>query len=163
MHWTTRGLRDPKLTSDAIEFAETLWNCGIEKICLENPVGVLSTRSNLGKPSQIIQPYEFGEDASKKTCLWLKNLPILESTEYFEPRMVCKACGGHNGYAAASRDGCRHCGAEAAFLRPRWSNQTDSGQNKLGPSANRAAARAQTYRGIARAMAEQWSEDLKKV
>jgi hypothetical protein len=57
---------------EAIEFAETLWTCGIPKIAVENPIGVLSTRSCLGKPTQIIQPWMFGHGEVKATCLWLK-------------------------------------------------------------------------------------------
>lgn len=128
MHWTTRGLRDPALTEQAIAFAKALWSAPIPKICMENPVGALSRE--IGKPAQYIQPYEFGEDASKKTGLWLKGLPPLVSTRYVPPRMV-------NG-------------------RPRWSNQTDSGQNRLGPSSDRWKLRSQTFDGIATAMAEQW-------
>jgi hypothetical protein len=128
MHWTTRGLRDPELTKRAISFAKALWFAPIPKICMENPVGVLS--HEIGRPAQYIQPYEFGEDASKKTGLWLKGLPPLTPTRYVPPRMV-------NG-------------------RPRWSNQTDSGQNRLGPSSDRWKLRSQTFNGIAAAMAEQW-------
>ena len=128
MHWTTRGLRDPKLTEDALDFARTLMDAPIEKIAIENPVSVISSR--IRKPDQIIQPYQFGHDASKKTCLWLKNLPLLKPTQYVEPRMV-------NG-------------------KPRWSNQTDSGQNRLPPSKDRWKIRSQTYEGIANAMAAQW-------
>ena len=128
MHWTTRGLRDPKLTEDALAFARLLMDAPIDRIAIENPVSIISSR--IRKPDQIIQPYEFGHDASKKTCLWLKNLPLLRPTEYVEPRVV---------------DGKR-----------RWSNQTDSGQNKLAPSADRWKLRSKTYQGIADAMAEQW-------
>lgn len=70
----------------AIDFFMRLVNCGIEKIAMENPIGRMSTEYR--KPDQIIQPYQFGEDASKATCLWLKNLPLLVSTEYFPPRIV---------------------------------------------------------------------------
>ena len=129
MHWTTRGLRDPKLTEDALEFARTLMDAPIVQIAIENPVSVISSR--IRKPDQIIQPYQFGHDASKKTCLWLKNLPLLKPTQLVEPRMV-------NG-------------------KPRWGNQTDSGQNKLPPSKDRWKLRSKTYEGIANAMAEQWS------
>lgn len=156
MHWTTRGLRDPQETVNAITFAEQLWNAPVAKIGLENPVGVLSTRSKLGKAAQTIQPYNFGEDASKRTCLWLKNLPVLVATEYVKPRLICKTCNGRNEYDAAFTSGCVHCGAEAGLLVPRWANQTDSGQNKLGPSETRWRDRSRTYRGIARAMAQQW-------
>lgn len=128
MHWTTRGLRDPQLTEDALDFVRELLNAPIAKIALENPVSVISSR--IRKPDQIIQPYQFGHDASKKTCLWLKNLPLLKPTDIIEGRIV-------NG-------------------KMRWSNQTDSGQNKLGPSEKRAAIRSVTYEGIAKAMANQW-------
>ena len=129
MHWTTRGLRDPQLTEDALEFVRVLMEAPIEKIAIENPVSVISSR--IRKPDQILQPYYFGHDASKKTCLWLKNLPRLKYTQYVEGRSV-------NG-------------------KMRWANQTDSGQNRLGPSEDRWKLRSKTYEGIAAAMAEQWT------
>lgn len=128
MHWTTRGLRDPKLTEDALGFVRLLMDAPIERIAVENPISVISSR--IRKPDQIVNPYEFGHDASKKTCLWLKNLPPLRPTQMIEPRIV-------NG-------------------RPRWGNQTASGQNKLAPSADRWKIRSETYEGIAKAMAAQW-------
>lgn len=123
--------------ADAIAFTEALWasaKANSRAVALENPIGVLSTRSTLGKPSQIIQPHQFGDDASKATCLWLHNLPKLVSTNKVQPRMV-------NGL-------------------PRWANQTDSGQNKLAPSADRWKDRSRTYQGIADAVAAQWSAAL---
>jgi len=128
MHWTIRGLRDPQLTEDALSFVSSLLNAPIPRIALENPVSVISSR--IRKPDQIITPYQFGHDASKKTCLWLKGLPPLVPTQYVEPRIV----GG----------------------KKRWGNQTDSGQNKLPPSADRWKIRSETYTGIANAMAKQW-------
>ena len=128
MHWTTRGLRDPKLTEDALNFVGILFNAPIKKIALENPVSVISSR--IRKPDQIIQPYEYGHDASKKTCLWLKGLPKLLPTKFIEPRLI-------NGKKV-------------------WVNQTDSGQNKLAPSKDRWKIRSKTYQGIADAMADQW-------
>ena len=128
MHWTVRGLRDPKLTEDALDFVRTLMNAPIKRICIENPVSVISSR--IRKSDQVIHPYQFGHDASKSTCLWLKNLPLLKPTQFIEPRMV-------NG-------------------KKRWGNQTDSGQNKLGPSDTRWKERSKTYEGIALAMAQQW-------
>lgn len=128
MHWTTRGLRDPQLTEDALEFVRLLLSAPIPRIALENPVSVISSR--IRKPDQIITPYQYGHDASKKTCLWLKNLPLLQPTEFIEPRIV---------------DG-----------KKRWGNQTDSGQNSLAPSADRWKIRSETYKGIAEAMASQW-------
>ena len=96
-----------------------------DRVAMENPVGVLSTK--WASPAQYIQPYQYGEDAAKKTGLWLKGLPRLRPTGFIEP--------GENGV---------------------WGNQTPSGQNKLGPSPTRAADRARTYQGIADAMANQW-------
>ena len=78
MHWTTRGLRDPKLTEDALGFVRLLLSADIPHIALENPVGAISTR--IRKPDQIIQPWQFGHPESKTTCLWLKNLPPLIPT-----------------------------------------------------------------------------------
>lgn len=83
---------------------------------------------------QSIQPYDFGEDASKRTCLWLTGLPLLVPTARFPGRMVMYK----------------------GKLVERWSNQTDSGQNRLGPSETRHIERARTYPGIARAKAAQW-------
>lgn len=128
LHWNKKDLSRQKLTDEAIEFVKKLFYCNIPKIAIENPIGCLSTK--MEKPSQIIQPYEFGEDASKRTCLWLKNLPKLVGTKYVPPRMV---------------DG-----------KPRWANQTDSGQNRLGPSEDRWKLRSLTYKGIAEAMANAW-------
>ena len=128
MHWTTRGLRDPQLTEDALTFVRLLMDVPIARIAIENPVSVIS--SHIRKPDQIVQPWMFGHDASKKTCLWLKGLPLLKPTEIVAPRVV-------NG-------------------RKIWGNQTPSGQNKLGPSADRWKIRSATYQGIADAMADQW-------
>lgn len=128
MHWTTRGLRDPKLTEDALAFFRALLEAPCLRVCVENPVGVTSTR--IRPPDQWVQPYEFGDDASKRTGLWLRGLRKLVPTCRVPGRLV-------NG-------------------RERWANQTDSGQNRLGPSERRAAERSQTYPGLARAMADQW-------
>jgi len=113
---------------EAAAFVRLLWEAPIAKIAIENPTGLLSRSWML--PTQIIQPHQFGADASKATCLWLRGLPPLKPTKHVQPRIV---------------DG-----------RPRWSNQTDGGQNKLAPSDDRASSRAITYPGIALAMAEQW-------
>lgn len=128
MHWTRRGLRDPQLTEDALDFVRLLMEAAIPRIALENPVSIISTR--ICRPDQIVQPWQYGHDASKTTCLWLKNLPALQPTQIIEPRIV-------NG-------------------RRRWANQTDSGQNRLSPSADRWKRRSATYAGIAAAMAAQW-------
>ena len=65
----------------AIEFVERLYYCGIPRICIENPVGVLSTKSRLGKPTQYVQPYEYGHFETKKTGLWLRGLDPLVPTD----------------------------------------------------------------------------------
>jgi hypothetical protein len=153
MHWTTRGLRDPKLTEDALAFVRRLMDAPIPMIAVENPVSVISSR--IRKPDQIVNPYQFGEDASKKTCLWLKNLPLLTSTKYVAPRTVCCGAEVPNG----NKYGCPNCNGDKV-ARPRWGNQCDSGQNKLGPSEDRWKERSRTYQGIADAMAEQWGAFL---
>jgi hypothetical protein len=79
MHWTTRGLRDKKLTEDALEFVRLLMAAPIERIAIENPVGAISSR--IRKPDCIIHPWQFGHPESKTTCLWLKNLPALRPTQ----------------------------------------------------------------------------------
>jgi len=82
MHWTTRGLRDPKLTEDALDFVRYLLGADCKHIAIENPVGAISTR--IRKPDQIIQPWQFGHPESKTTCLWLKNLPLLVPTNVLQ-------------------------------------------------------------------------------
>ena len=74
---------------EAVDFFLTLWNAPIEYIAIENPVMHKYARERIGPPSQYIQPYEFGEPVSKKTGLWLKNLPPLMPTEIF-PREKAK-------------------------------------------------------------------------
>ena len=150
LHWNKRIPGRDKLTHEAMLFVFSLIDAPIPHIALENPVGCIST--NYRPADQIIQPYQFGHDASKQTCLWLKNLPKLEATRYIEPRLVC--CGIEIS-GDAGKYGCPNCnGTKKA--RPRWANQTNSGQNRLGPSERRWAERSITYQGIADAMAEQW-------
>ena len=128
LHWNKKRPGRAQKTEEALAFVKKLMAAGISKICIENPVGRISTA--IMPPDQYIQPYEFGHNASKKTGLWLKNLPKLKPTKYVEPRYV---------------EG-----------KKRWGNQTDSGQNKVSPSKNRWKIRAKTYQGIAEAMADQW-------
>jgi hypothetical protein len=125
LHWNRRIQGRVHQTAAALEFVKTLLGAPIPRIALENPIGCISTR--IRKPDQIIQPWQYGEDASKATCLWLKNLPSLRPTNILP--------GGR---------------------KARRANQTPSGQNKLGPSPERAMLRAKTYQGIAEAMADQW-------
>jgi hypothetical protein len=154
MHWTRRGLRDPKLTEDALAFVRLLLGAPVPHIALENPVSIISSR--VRKPDQIIQPWMFGHDASKKTCLWLKGLPALKATEYIEGRLVC--CGMVLP-ESVRKYGCPNCCGDN-IARRRWGNQCDSGQNKLPPSSNRWKERSRTFPGVGKAMAAQWSEYL---
>ncbi len=64
--------------AEAIAFVRLLMNAPIPRVAIENPVGVLSTR--IRKPDQCLQPYQFGDEFSKRTCLWLKSLPLLATT-----------------------------------------------------------------------------------
>jgi len=119
---------------ESLQWTIKLWEIAknhAPMVALENPVGILSR--HLGKP-QIVQPYQFGHDASKSTCLFLHNLPPIQAQpcDYIQPRMI---------------DG-----------KPRWGNQTDSGQNKLAPSVDRWKIRSTTYKGIAEAMAASWGK-----
>ena len=125
LHWNKRRPERAGLTNMALDFVRKLMACQIPRWAIENPIGCISSR--IRKPDQIIQPWQFGEDASKATCLWLKGLPTLTHTNVLP-------------------------GGRAA----RRANQTPSGQNKLGPSPERAMLRAKTYQGIADAMAAQW-------
>jgi site-specific DNA-cytosine methylase len=112
----------------AIKFVEWLWNVPIPRIAIENPIGVLSTLSSLGKPTQIVQPYWFGDPFKKTTCLWLKNLPLLTATQVVD-----------EGEIHVTKSGRR---------LPKWYN--------LPPSPDRGKLRSKTFPGIARAMADQW-------
>jgi hypothetical protein len=182
MHWTTRGLRDPQLTIDALAFVRRLLTAKIKYKCLENPIGAINTR--IRKPNQIIQPWQFGHDASKKTCLWLENLPELRHTTIVPPKgyqqirfaddcIPCPDCGEpyctiHNEHYADCEcigpteddviykriDG--YLFGAKKEIKPIWGNQTPSGQNKLGPTEDRWKLRSKTYQGIADAMADQW-------
>lgn len=134
LHWNTRRPGRALKTAEALHFVAELWAAPIEKVVLENPQGCINTRLPHMPVPQYIQPYEFGEDASKKTGLWMRGLPRLLPTRRVAGRWV--TCNGKR--------------------VERWSNQTDSGQNRLGPSEERWALRAATYPGIAAAFAAQW-------
>jgi len=72
--------------ADALAFIQRLMDAPIPRIAIENPIGVISTR--IRKPDQIIQPWMFGHGETKSTCLWLKNLPLLEPTNIVEGRLA---------------------------------------------------------------------------
>lgn len=109
---------------DAMLFVYQLMNADIEKICIENPVGVIS--SHIRKPEQIIHPYEHGHPVSKRTCLWLKNLPAIKETNVVDPEWVYPKSGGKR--------------------MSRFHHDSQGGSVK----------RLKTFQGIADAMADQW-------
>jgi hypothetical protein len=110
----------------ALFFVRRLLDAPIPRICVENPVSIIS--SQIRKPDQIIQPWMFGHEATKTTCLWLKGLPHLVPTD-----IVGK--------------GARHVTKSGKSL-PTWYN--------LPPSPDRWKIRSATFQGIADAMAAQW-------
>lgn len=116
-------------TEQALDFVRYLMALPIEKQAIENPRSCISTR--IRKVDQIIQPYEYGEDASKETWLWLKKLNKLKPTNFVPPRITA--------------DG-----------KKRWANQMDCGNVKIGNQKTRANTRSITYNGIADAFATQW-------
>ena len=154
LHWNHRVPGRAQLTEEALDFVRLLMAAPISRIAIENPMGRIGTA--IRKANQTIQPYEFGDNASKRTGLWLKNLPLLKPTGFVEPRLVCQDCKFVFAYGHHK---CLKCGSHRYL--PRWDNQTDSGQNKLGPSEDRAMLRAKTYQGWADAMADQWGRILK--
>lgn len=137
LHWNKRVPGRADKTEQALE--DVRWLIKASQVhgfhlVIENPTGCISTR--IAKPTQKVQPYQYGHDASKGTCFWIVSTVLrpLMPTQYIEPRMVSG--------------------------KPRWANQTDSGQNKLGPSEDRWKERSKTYEGIAEAMADQWGNQL---
>jgi site-specific DNA-cytosine methylase len=113
----------------AIDFFMIFANHPCEKIAIENPVGIMSSRYR--KPNQIIQPWQFGDSYSKRTCLWLKGLPNLVPTDVVDPGEMVTFDSGRT--------------------MPKW--YADAW--KLS-SADRSKARSKTFPGIAAAMAKQW-------
>lgn len=129
-----KAIERVKNREDAIDFFFAFVNADCDHIAIENPVGVISTVYR--KPDQIIQPYEYGCHARKKTCLWLKNLPLLQPTDVVDPGEIL--------------DGGYSVGASANYA-------TDERGKILAWNDPRTAkARSKTFPGIAKAMAEQW-------
>ena len=118
----------PRQRQQAISFFMELWCNPIKRICIENPVGIMSTEFR--KPDQIIQPYQFGHTDRKTTCLWLRGLPKLKPTKIVQPNIK----RNRNGKTASVH--------HDAALRL--------------PAEERWKVRSKTYQGIADAMAEQW-------
>lgn len=134
-----------------IEFFCKFLESDIKHIAIENPVGIISGDyvktwfpdlcEKYGLPrkyTQIIQPYEFGHPVSKKTCLWLKNLPPLVPTNIVEPEII-HSKGKSGGYSG-----------------PSWLVRDENGKILSYKDPRTAKARSKTYEGIAQAMADQW-------
>tara|TARA_R110000824_G_scaffold54178_1_gene149618 strand:- start:5731 stop:6420 length:690 start_codon:yes stop_codon:yes gene_type:complete len=122
--------------SEALDFVKRLMDAPIDKIAIENPISVIS--SNIRKPDQIIQPYMFGDKAQKSTCLWLKNLPLLEPTDIVEKGEFVEFI---------SKKGVKK-------KQPKW--YFDALKNAK-TTAERRTLRSKTFKGIAEAMAKQWT------
>lgn len=113
---------------DAIDFFMLLIEAPIPRIAVENPIGIMSRIYR--KPDQIIQPYQFGHDVRKPTCLWLRNLPPLFPTNIVAPKLHTDKNGHTDSYFHY----------ESFNL----------------PAKERAKFRSRTFEGIANAMASQW-------
>ena len=125
-----KAIQRHKDRKDAIDFFMAFANADCEKIAIENPVGIMSSRWR--KPDQYIEPYMFGDPEKKKTGLWLKGLPLLKPTNIVEPVII-------------------HC--KSGANEPRWHMET-----MHLPKEERSRVRSQTFIGIAKAMAEQWGK-----
>lgn len=130
-----KALKRARDREEAVKFFMSFVNANCDRIAIENPVGVMST--NYRKPTQIIQPYQFGSHARKKTCLWLKGLPKLVPTDIV-------SAGEVDSY------GCS-VGASATYARD------ENGKILSWSDPKTARIRSKTFPGIARAMAEQWT------
>lgn len=127
---------------EAAKFFMKLAKANIKHIAIENPVGIMNTRFR--KPNQIVQPWQFGDSASKKTCLWLKNLPPLEPTNIVDPGEYIEFGSGR-----------------------RLAKWYSDGLTKTKTPEERRIWRSKTFPGFAKAIAEQWgayliSEDKKE-
>jgi len=138
LHWNHRVPGRVMMTARALHHVRQLMACTIPVWAIENPRGCIG--SKIRKADCVAQPYQFGDDASKETFFWTKGLPALVPTHRVPGRMVKNPRTGK--------------------VVERWSNQTDSGQNKLAPSADRWSERSRTYPGIAKAIALQWGAAL---
>lgn len=129
-----------KLQDEAVKFAKELYYSDIKMVALENPVGKLSTLWM--KPTQIIHPYYFGDEAQKKTCLWLKNLPPLQHISRPDLFNEIKTHSSKGDMVKTS----------TGKTFGKWYWETSKGKGK-----ERQIMRSKTFPGIAKAMAEQWA------
>jgi hypothetical protein len=133
----TPNIERYKNQAEALEFVQKLMNADIPKIAIENPVSVIS--SKIRKPDQIIQPYWFGDSASKSTCLWLKNLPKLIPTNIVDKGQFKEWIDKNTGKLKRQ-----------ALWYYEALQQANTPQE-------RRTLRSKTFQGIANAMATQWS------
>lgn len=128
-----------KLQKEAIEFVKKIWSASVKKMAIENPVGVLSTKWL--KPTQYIQPYWFGDEAQKKTGLWLRGLPPLKPTNIVKPKII------HKESYSCPEWMYKTGGSKKKYIDHPWHYGTDS------------ITRSKTFPGVAAAMAEQWGNN----
>jgi len=121
----------------SIQFFIDLINAPIDKIAIENPIGIMSGKYR--KPDQIVQPWQFGDKAQKSTCLWLKNLPKLQPTDIVEKGEF---------FEFISKKGEKK-------RMPMWYYQA---LKDAKSTEHRRTLRSKTFKGIAKAMAEQWTK-----
>lgn len=124
-----KAIQRAKDREAAVDFFMRIANADCDCICIENPIGCMSTRYK--KPEQVIQPYEYGHPARKSTCLWLKGLPLLQPTDIVEPDVYY-------------------------YMAKNGRIKSDSKWRSQYPKEERAKMRSKTFPGIAKAMAEQW-------
>ena len=128
-----------KNQNQALDFAQKLMDTDIDKIAIENPIGVIS--SKIRKPEQIIQPWQFGDKAQKSTCLWLKNLPPLTPTNIVEKGEFKTWIDKKTGKTKS---------------QPLWFYEA---LQKAKSPEERRCLRSKTFQGIADAMAQQWGRN----
>ena len=128
-----KAIKRKKDREDAINFFISLSKMDIPYIAIENPIGIMSTVYR--KPDQIVQPYMFGDEAQKSTCLWLKNLPLLKPTHIVGKGEIIKFKSGKS--------------------MPKWYAEAFY---KCKTKEERSTLRSKTFQGIANAMAQQWSD-----
>lgn len=163
LHWNKRNPERASKTAAALDMVARVWALPFKRLAIENPQGCINTRLPFMPRPQYIQPNQFGDDASKKTGLWLRDLPplVADPAQYVAPRLVCDQCGCTTRLSVAPPYNdvpCPSCATCA--LKPRWSNQKDDGQNCIPERKGRAKERSRTYPGIAKAIAEQWGKLL---
>ena len=142
-HWFSRGIKDPKMREDAVDFFMRFINADCEHIAVENPIGIMSTRYR--KPDCVVQPWQFGHPETKATCLWLKNLPSLVPTN-----IIKKPEGGWENQQISN-------GKYTGFK-----NYDENGKILAWNDPRTKVIRSRTYIGIAEAMAEQWTKYLEE-